>query len=201
MMKNINGFFRKLILSGYSRLFDVVIFAILLIFVHFAYIWWSSAGFPPIKHLIDKLFAFASVILFEQSVWIVQNLFGVDITTQGQTIFFSTLNNQQGFVAVDPGCTSLKQWVHWIVLMILFPGPWKHKIWYIPAGVVVIHFVNLVRITGLVATTIPFPLHFDFFHNYIFKTFFYFMIFVMWVIWVEFFRNKSKRVTDAEVMN
>ncbi|MDY0103784.1 MAG: archaeosortase/exosortase family protein [Lentimicrobium sp.] len=176
----------------YRPIFDVGIFALLLFFVHYTYIWWSSAGFPPVKSLVDQLFISASAILFDQSVWVVQHLFGMDITTQGQNILFVTSEGTTGYVGVEPGCTSLKQWVHWIVLMLLFPGPWKHKLWYIPMGVVVIHFVNLIRITGLVVTTTAWPQSFEFFHNYIFKTFFYFMIFLMWVVWVEYFASKER---------
>jgi exosortase/archaeosortase family protein len=98
-------------------------------------------------------------------------------------------------IDVEPGCTSLKQWVHWIVLMVLFPGPWKHKFWYIPLGVIVIHFVNLIRITGLVLVSIPWSDHIDFFHDYVFKTFFYLMIFLMWLIWVtKFLPQNSQNV-------
>ena len=73
----------------------------------------------------------------------------------------------------------------------LFSGPIKHKLWYIPAGIIVIHFINIIRIVGLSLTGIPMPQHFEFFHNYVFKTFFYFMIFLMWVLWVEVFARKK----------
>lgn len=176
----------------YRPLFDVGIFAVLLIFVHYAYIWWSSAGFPPVKDLVDRLFVFASAILFDQSVWVLQHIFSIDLTTEGQTIFVTSNNGTACYVGVEPGCTSLKQWMHWIVLMLLFPGPWKHKLWYIPLGVLIIHFINLIRVTTLALTLIPWPQHFDFIHNYIIKTFFYFMIFVMWVVWVEYFAHRKK---------
>jgi exosortase/archaeosortase family protein len=192
MFKKITGFLDLRKQKRYTALFDVAIFAFLLFFVHYGYIWWSSAGFPPVKDLVDRLFIFASAILYDQSVWVVTHLFGYDITTEGQTILFTCRTGEAGYVGVEPGCTSLKQWVHWVVLMALFPGPWKHKLWYIPMGVIVIHFVNLIRVTGLVFTTYNWPMHYDFFHNYIFKTFFYFMIFVMWVVWVEYFKNKRK---------
>lgn len=177
----------------YTPLFDVAIFAILLFAVHYGYIWWSSAGFPPVKSLVDQLFVFASAILFDQSVWVVENIFGIDYHLQGQNILFNCKSGIEAYVGVEPGCTSLKQWMHWIVLMAFFPGPWKHKLWYIPMGVIVIHFVNLIRVTGLVFTTYHWPDKFHFFHDYIFKTFFYFMIFVMWVVWVEYFKNRKER--------
>jgi exosortase/archaeosortase family protein len=79
------------------------------------------------------------------------------------------------------------------VIMIFFPGPWKHKLWYIPTGILVIHLTNLVRIAGLAILRLPFPdpKFFHFFHDYIFKTFFYVVIFLMWYIWYEKFTLKD----------
>ena len=172
-------------------LFDTGIFAILLFASHYLYIWWANSGFYPFAQQVDQLFVFASDILFNQSAWIVKNIFHLNHTTDGQTIWVVTNNGDWGYVEVSPGCTSLKQWMHWIFIMALFPGPWKHKLWYIPMGVIVIHFVNIIRIVGLSLAIIPWPQHFNFFHDYIFKTFFYFMIFLMWVVWEEKF-NRPK---------
>jgi len=194
MSNNVKSLLLKAKEPRIQPLVDVAIFSALLIFVHYSYIWWSSAGFPPVKALVDRLFVFASAILFDQSVWVLNHIFHIAFTTQDQTIFVTTHQGTTGFVGVEPGCTSLKQWMHWIVLMLIFPGPWKHKLWYIPIGVIVIHFVNLIRVTGLALTLMPWSSHFDFFHNYIFKTFFYFMIFMLWVVWVEKFAHPKNRV-------
>jgi exosortase/archaeosortase family protein len=172
--------------------FDVGIFAVLLMSFHYIYIWWAGTGFYPFAQQVDQLFDFASAILFNQSAWIVEHIFHLNHTTDAetQTIWVVTNAGGWGYVEVSPGCTSLKQWMHWIFIMLFFPGPWKHKLWYIPLGIVVIHFVNIIRIVGLSLTLVPWPERFDFFHDYVFKTFFYFMIFVMWVVWVERFRSK-----------
>lgn len=176
--------------SRIRPLWNVVYFAILLLSFHFIYKWWAATGFYPIKNAVDSLFAFASDILFRQSDWILKHIFRAGHTTSDQTIWVSTNNGLWGYVEVSPGCTSLKQWLHFVFILIFFQGPWRHKLWFIPAGIVVIHFVNIIRIVGLTLTLKPWPNHFDFFHDYIFKTFFYFMIFVMWVVWVEYFPSK-----------
>lgn len=172
----------------YSAIFDVVYFSIILILVHYAYSFWAKSGYPPIKDLVSDLFHFASSILFQQSIWVINHLTNIDFWHFDQTIYFNSKSGVVSFVSVEPGCTSLKQWTHWVILMILFPGPKIHKVWYIPVGIIIIHFINLFRVTGLVITTFYWPYSFDFFHSYIFKTFFYFVIFIMWVIWVEYFK-------------
>ncbi len=174
-------------------LVNVAIFAVLLMSFHYFFLWWSRYDLYPFARQVDRLFVFASDILFRQSAWLLKHVFHLNHTTEGQTIWVLAQNGQWGYVGVSPGCTSLKQWLHFIFIMLLFPGPRKHKLWFIPAGIIVIHFINIVRIVGLALTLKPWPQYFDFFHDYIFKTFFYFMIFVMWVIWVEFFTAPSTK--------
>ena len=201
-MKMKELFTRILKNKEFQPLRDVAVFAFLLISVHYLYIWWANQGFYPFKSAVDALFVFASDIVFNQSVWLLQNIFHLNHTTDGQTIWVVTNNGGWGYVEVSPGCTSLKQWMHWVFIMLLFPGPWKHKLWYIPAGIIVIHFVNVIRIIGLSLLLVPWSAHFNFLHDYIFKTFFYFMIFVMWVIWVEVFahktRNKKEKLSASQ---
>lgn len=180
----------------------VALFAVLLMSFHYLYIYWSGAlGFYPFATQVDQLFDWASLLLFNQSQWVLQNIFHIQyyVTEADQTIHLQANDGQWVYIMVSPGCTSLKQWMHWIFLMLLFPGPWKHKLWYIPLGLIIIEWVNVIRIVGLALLLKPWPLQFDFLHDYIFKTFFYFMIFLMWVIWVEVFVLKKKAGKNRRV--
>ena len=108
-----------------------------------------------------------------------EHIFRIDIITYEHVIGVINWNETYSYVNVAPECTSLKQWLHWVFLMLLFPGPWKHKLWYIPLGLVIIEWVNVIRVVGITLCMIPFPGHFDFFHDYVFKTMFYLFIFIM----------------------
>jgi hypothetical protein len=46
---------------------------------------------------------------------------------------------------------------------------------------------------------IPFPSHFDFFHDYFFKTLFYLFIFLMWMIWVEKFLHRKEKIKNSRI--
>jgi exosortase/archaeosortase family protein len=135
---------------------------------------------------------------------VLDHVFRVDITTVSRVRLISALNSDDGWarVIIAPECASLKQWMHWLFLMILFPGPWKHKLWYIPAGLVIIEWTNVIRICGILLMQIAWPninIHlmgqdintFHLAHDYIFKFFFYFVIFLMWMLWVEKFFNPT----------
>jgi len=168
---------------------DVLIFLFLLFSFHFVYLGWSiGLNFFPVAGAVQWLFVKVAEMLLGQSVFLLQTM-GVEITVQEATIF---TNQMQSFVSVLPECTTLKQWMHWLFIMLFFPGPLRHKLWYIPAGILVIHITNLVRVVGLLLIQIPFPGHFHFFHDYVFKTLFYAVIFLMWLVWNECF---NKRLT------
>lgn len=177
----------------YTATIDVAIFIILIFSFHFLYLGWQAVNFFPIAGLITKLFEEASTLLFNQSCWVLEHIFNIDFVTHKHAIGVINSNDTYSFINVAPECTSLKQWLHWLFLMILFPGPWKHKLWYIPVGLVVIEWINVVRVVGITLCMIPFPNHFDFFHDYLFKTLFYFFIFIMWLIWVEVFVHRKKK--------
>ena len=178
----------------YTSTIDVALFILLIFSFHFLYLGWQSISYFPIEGMVNRLFDSASALLFNQSCWVLEHIFNVDIITHNHTIGVMNCNDTYSLINVAPECTSLKQWMHWLFLMILFPGPWKHKLWYIPAGLVVIEWVNVVRVVGITLCMIPFPDRFAFFHDYFFKTLFYFFIFIMWVVWVEKFLHRKEKI-------
>jgi exosortase/archaeosortase family protein len=178
---------------------DVGLFIILILSFHVLYLGWQAIEYWPIKGAIEKLSLWSVERVFRESCWVLQHVFGIEITTQSNLRVISALSKEGGFVSVmiAPECASLKQWFHWLFLMLIFPGPWKHKAWYIPAGLVIIEWTNVVRICGilLMQRQWPGPNTFHIAHDYVFKVFFYLVIFLMWVLWVELFKN-GKRKTE-----
>lgn len=181
----------------YQTYFDVGLFIILIFSFHVLYVFWNERlDYWPVKGAVDRLFVWASALLFDQSTWTLENIFNIDILTKDQTIIFMNHENWYSRVTVAPECTSLKQWLHWLFLMLIFPGPWKHKAWYIPLGLVIVEFINVMRVVGISLFLIRFPHDFELAHEYIFKTMFYVVIFLMWVVWVECFLHKRPKKTS-----
>ena len=182
---------------------DVGLFIVLILSFHFLYLGWQALDYWPIKGTIDKLMLWAVDLAYNQSCWVLENVFRLDLTTISDMRLIATPNNDGGWarVIIAPECASLKQWLHWLFLMLLFPGPWKHKLWYIPAGLVVVEWTNVIRICGVLMMQIPWPNSFHLAHDYIFKVFFYFIIFLMWVIWVECFKNKQHKSKNIQNNN
>lgn len=174
---------------------NVGLFILLIISFHFLYLGWQALNYWPIGKWIDHLMVWSVNLVYSQSCWVLDHIFHIDLTTISSQRLIATPDSDGGWasVIIAPECASLKQWMHWLFLMILFPGPWKHKLWYIPFGLVVIEWTNVVRICGILLMQIPWPNSFHLAHDYIFKIFFYFIIFLMWVLWVEKFYNKSTK--------
>ena len=168
----------------YQSLFYLFYFFVLLFAFHYIYLYWAVyLHYHPFEKQVEELFNKASALLLNQSVWVL-NVLHVKLEVVGDRIY---VNNHRGYVGVSPECTSLKQWMHWLFLMLLFPGPWKHKLWFIPLGLIMVEFINVFRIVGLALVVIPWPDKFDFFHDWFFRPIFYLFIFLMWSAWVEWF--------------
>ena len=176
---------------------NVGLFILLIISFHFLFLGWKAVGYWPFGKLVYSLMVWSVDLVYSQSCWVLDRIFHIDITTVSQERLIATVNKDGGWarVVIAPECASLKQWMHWIFLMLLFPGPWKHKLWYIPAGLVIIEWTNVVRICGILLMQIPWPNSFHLAHDYIFKIFFYLIIFLMWVLWVEKFYNPTTTKT------
>jgi exosortase family protein XrtF len=92
------------------------------------------------------------------------------------------------------GCSGIKQMFIFAVIMLSSYGSWKHKAWFIPAGLFACLAINIVRIAVLSLISYAYPNQLDLFHSYIFKYAYYGVIFLIWLVWNEKFgyekRNK-----------
>jgi exosortase/archaeosortase family protein len=168
---------------------DVTLFIVITLAFHFLFRA-IAPGLDKIQ-VWQKATLFFQNLLFDNSTWIIKHILGLEFLKDGLKMTFVANN---GYILVSSGCSGLKIFLQFIVLMILFSGPWKHKLWFIPAGLVIIHLTNIFRIVGLAQVTISFPQYWNFSHDYFFRPLFYVVIFTMWVIWVEYFCTKKEKV-------
>ncbi|RLD88801.1 MAG: hypothetical protein DRJ09_07680 [Bacteroidetes bacterium] len=168
---------------------DVLLFGIIIYFFH--WLWWTGG----LKHFLKEFVFFSEMEefmahqVFLPAAWIVDHVIGYHVTTMHNTILLPEIN---GYVAVEGACSGLKQFYQWTILMILFPGSWKKKLWYIPIGLIIIHLNNILRIVILSIVVVHWPQHWDFIHLWILRPFFYVVIFLLWVLWVEKIRGSKK---------
>lgn len=132
--------------------------------------------------------------VFDSSAWINKHLLGLDFNIHEPRMM---LFPGHGYVEITAGCSGLKQFYQVFFLFLLYPGPWRHKLWYIPAVVVAMHLTNLFRIVSLSVIVIWKAEYWDFSHDWILRPLFYVVLFGLWVVWVEKFQMKKQREYPA----
>lgn len=175
-----------------EALTDVALFIIITLVIHYSFRYWANQlHFYPVKALYFSLSSWLSEQVYVQSIWFVEHVLKIPFTAvdQTRTMYFAN----SGYIAVNSGCSGFKPMLQFMLLMMIYPGPWRHKLWFIPMGLFIVHLTNLFRITGLSVVIVQWPDYWDFSHDYMFRPFFYVVIFSLWVWWVERFRPVTKK--------
>ncbi len=163
----------------------IALFALLYIFYSFL------RQFSFIDNLyVDALNRFTQFLLLASKKF--TELFGFEVTTYGKTIRITDEFKAHG-VYVDRGCLGRNVMLAYAGLILVFPGKLMHKLWYIPMGLGIIIFVNILRISGLAITAYCCPEYSDVNHYFVFKAAAWLVIFILWVIWFNRFSPFSKK--------
>lgn len=86
----------------------------------------------------------------------------------------------------DP-CNGVELFAAFLVFIVAYPGPWKHKLWFGALGLLSIHLINCLRVVVLCWIA---RFRFDwlnFQHDYTFYVVVYGWVFLLWYIWVKRF--------------
>lgn len=168
--------------------FVVEIGLFMLITVAFHKFWWAFANEIKSLEFIWRSADFLAAEVYQASFWVNAHIFQLEMKEEGLNVM-RFANNQALLVAES--CSGLKQFFQIAVLFLLYPGPWKHKAWFIPLGFLAIHLTNIVRVVGLsVWMAYDFP-YWQFAHDWIMRPMYYVVIFALWYIWNEKFYNQK----------
>ncbi len=100
-------------------------------------------------------------------------------------------------VFVASGCNGLELYILFAGFVLIFEGSWKHKTWFIPLGVIIIYFFNVLRVAALVINGFYSRELLDFNHKYTYTILMYILTFMGWMIWVKYFANIKKKGNDS----
>lgn len=99
-------------------------------------------------------------------------------------------------VWIGSNCNAITLFFLFAVFVSAYPGKQRHKIWFVPAGILAIHFINVLRVVALAIINLKAPAYLDFNHTYTFTFLVYAFIFLLWMLWVNYFAN-GKSQTPA----
>jgi exosortase family protein XrtF len=94
----------------------------------------------------------------------------------------------------DP-CNGVSLFAVFLIFLIAYAGPWRHKLWFGALGLLVIHLINAIRVAALaIIVSYDYEL-LNFNHDYTFYVVVYGCVFLLWFWWVKRFS-----VNRAEVV-
>lgn len=93
-------------------------------------------------------------------------------------------------VLIGVPCNGMDLFALFAGFVIIFPGKIKYKLVYIPAGLLLIHLLNILRLVGLAMVVLYYPDSLDFNHKYTFTIIIYAVVFLLWILWVKKFSKR-----------
>lgn len=135
---------------------------------------------------LDYSIVFVSEKIFE--------LFGIGAYTviESDHVILMLERTVNSGVWVGDECNGFKLFSIFSIFVIAFPGDWRKKLWFIPLGLVLIHFANILRVNALLLIYESNPAALDFNHNYTFTVLVYSIIFVLWWWWAKKYGRVAK---------
>jgi exosortase family protein XrtF len=149
--------------------------------IYGAYIHSYYPGVDPVTATVTKQAAF----LLDAMGW------PTDVTEQLKKATAIISFEGKSILAVFEGCNGINVMIIHAAFLLAF-GPYtKPLLWFIPAGLVVVHIFNLARIFLLFFVSIEMPRFMYFTHKYFFTAILYVVVFVMWIIWLRIYTRKK----------
>jgi exosortase family protein XrtF len=121
------------------------------------------------------------------------NLLGYStFTSSRETIRTIGIDGTHGLWIGDP-CNGITLFALFSSFIVAFPGSTKHKLWFIPLGIMLIHLMNVIRIAVLCIIVFYNTNWLDFNHTYFFQILMYIFIFSLWWLWMKYFKPEHKQ--------
>ena len=90
-----------------------------------------------------------------------------------------------GGLWIGDNCNGISLFGLFAGFIIAYPGNWKKKLIYIPIGIILIEFMNVLRVISLAILDTYSRSWTEFNHTYTFTIIIYGFIFLLWMIWVN----------------
>ena len=166
----------------YKHFQDVFWFAVITLAIHYSYRFWAnSLHYWPIQAWMNDMQQALTRWIFIQSSWVDQHILHISLRVQDRTIYF----DNGSWISINGSCAGDKQILQFMLLILIWPGLWKRKLWFVPLGMVIIHCTNILRIVLLSVVSSTRPEWWHQAHNSVLRGMFYVVILVLWIIWVE----------------
>jgi exosortase family protein XrtF len=93
---------------------------------------------------------------------------------------------------IGDSCNGISLFALFSIFIVAFPGKISAKLFFIPAGIILIHLLNVMRVVILAIIETYSYQWTEFNHTYTFTAIIYACIFSMWLLWINKFSGISK---------
>lgn len=133
----------------------------------------------------------------QQAVAFLHNI-GLDagISTRDGILNLVSYSNAP-ILRVESGCDGVDLLALYMAFALAFPGPWKHKLWYVPLGLILVHFFNVIRVASLTVIASHSIEVMEFNHKYTFLILVYAFVFALWFFWIKKFALPHAKTAQA----
>jgi exosortase/archaeosortase family protein len=167
-------------------------FCFITVIFHILWRFWSGdMQYAPLSNSIYMLRTFLVTNVFNESVFLLNQVLHIHVTTEPHVIITASKFR----ITVAESTAGLKQICQFAILILLFPGSWKKKLWFIPLGIIIVHLTNVFRILCFVVIALHWPKQIHYAHDNYLRFIYYVVIFILWVIWVERIKNPKIKLT------
>lgn len=171
--------------------FDLLRLVLVTLVVHFLWRCWANDfHYYPFTDIMQKtFFPLTTAFISRQAELTLLQFPNMDFIRINDTFYL--VGGSQ--LRVTAGCGGVKQMVQFAAVIGFARGKWNFKLCFISMGIILIHNVNILRVSLLCCVSVTFPQYWDFFHDMFFRSVFYVVIFLLWICWVEKFSQRKKR--------
>jgi exosortase family protein XrtF len=128
------------------------------------------------------------------------NISAFILKSLGYTVYTATERvigiDGTGGLWIGDNCNGMSLFGLFSGFIIAYPGSWKKKLIYIPVGILLIEFMNIIRIIVLAILDTYSRAWTEFNHTYTFTIVIYGFIFLLWMTWVNRF-SKTKNTSQV----
>lgn len=117
----------------------------------------------------------------------VLGLLGYDVEQQGTNIVKVV---GYGGVGIGNYCLAVELFVLFVALVASYPGSFITKAWFIPLGLLSIHFINVIRVISLNLLTVYAPEYADFNHHFTFRVIVFVYILFLYQLFLKRYAYK-----------
>jgi exosortase family protein XrtF len=105
--------------------------------------------------------------------------------------------NGRKAITIDTPCNGIPMMYLFTAFILVYPGSWKRKGWFIGGGLIILHILNLIRIIALSYLSYYAPGYFEINHKFLFQIAVYSVTISIWFFFILYGFDEKYQLKNA----